>query len=169
MALQASARALTGLLATSRRGLRLPPRTTALHPCSSAGLFRRTLSSTTTPTSTPPTTTPAIPAQDTFGSLELGVEDKVTFHDYDYAEEDMDKQEQHEAKVADVLRPGPEDYLRRISRLVHNGRDLRAALQVRGRPSWHLKPWPPGSSWFLKPRPPMPSCYLKPSWKYATV
>jgi len=54
----------------------------------------------------------------------------VTFHDYDYAEEDMDKQEQHEAKVADVLRPGPEDYLRRISRLVHNGRDLRAALQV---------------------------------------
>ena len=130
MALQVSARALAGLLATSRRGLRLPPRTTTLHPCSSVGLFRRALSSTTAPTPTPPTSPPT-PAQDTFGSLELGVEDKVTFHDYDYAEEDMDKQEQHEAKVADVLRPGPEEYLRRISRLVHNRRDLRAALQVR--------------------------------------
>ena len=67
---------------------------------------------------------------DSFGTLPLGVEDKVLFHDYDFQPEDQDEQDKHEAKIADVLRPGPEDYLKRINHLIHKKKDLRSALAV---------------------------------------
>ena len=58
------------------------------------------------------------------------MEDKVLFHDYDFEPEDQDEQDVHEAKIADVLRPGPEDYLRRMTRLIHEKNDLRSALAL---------------------------------------
>ena len=80
-----------------------------------------------------PSMCPKVPATshgDSFGTLPLSVEDKVLFHDYDFQPEDQDEQDEHEAKIADVLRPGPEDYLKRMNRLIHEKNDLRSALAL---------------------------------------
>ena len=69
-------------------------------------------------------------AKDSFGTLKLGVEDKELFHDYDFVPEDQDKQDEHEAKIADIYRPGSEKYLRKLNYLIHDRRDLRAALLI---------------------------------------
>ena len=74
--------------------------------------------------------TPAETATDSFGTIELRVEEKALFHDYDQLPEDQDAQDVHEAKIADVFRPGRADYLNRLNHLIHDKNDLKAALQV---------------------------------------
>jgi len=114
MALQAAFRGCTVSLARSgqRLGLRMTIRNLAFSS---------------------PSMCPKVPAGshgDSFGTLPLSVEDKVLFHDYDFQPEDQDEQDEHEAKIADVLRPAPEDYLQRMTRLVHQKNDLRSALAL---------------------------------------
>ena len=114
MALQAAFRGCT--VSLSRNGQRLGLRMTIRNLAFSS-----------------PSMCPKVPAGshgDSFGTLPLSVEDKVLFHDYDFQPEDQDEQDEHEAKIADVLRPGPEDYLNRMTRLIHQKNDLKSALAL---------------------------------------
>ena len=44
--------------------------------------------------------------------------------------DDNDEQDKHEAIIADIYRPGREDMLRKINRLIHVKKDLKSALNV---------------------------------------
>ena len=65
-----------------------------------------------------------------FGQIDLPVEERIAFHKFDFEPEDNDEQDKHEAVIADIYRPGREDMLRKINRLIHVKRDLKSALDV---------------------------------------
>ena len=62
--------------------------------------------------------------------IDLPVEERIAFHKFDFEPDDNDEQDKHEAKIADIYRPGKEDMLRKINRLIHVKRDLKSALDV---------------------------------------
>ena len=62
--------------------------------------------------------------------IDLPVEERIAFNKFDFEPEDDDEQDKHEAIIADIYRPGRQDMLRKINRLIHVKRDLRSALDV---------------------------------------
>jgi len=67
---------------------------------------------------------------DMFGNIELPVEEKIVFNKFDLVEDDNDEQDAHDAKVGDIFRPGKDKFHRKLNYLIHDKRDLRAALNV---------------------------------------
>ena len=67
---------------------------------------------------------------DDFGTLELPVDEKIVFNKFDFAPDDNDEQDAHDAKIADIYRPGREQFLRKINYLIHEKRNLKEALNV---------------------------------------
>jgi len=65
---------------------------------------------------------------DVFGTLASDAD--ALIRKSEFAEDDNDAQDEHEAKVADIYRPGKEDFLRKINTLIHEKKDLRSALNV---------------------------------------
>merc|ERR1719450_436295 len=68
--------------------------------------------------------------QEQFGTMELTVDERIAFHKFDFEPDDNDEQDKHEAIIADIYRPGREDMLRKINRLIHVKKDLKSALNV---------------------------------------
>jgi len=66
---------------------------------------------------------------DTFGTIDKQYNEKITSN-FVFEEDDNDKQDEHERKVADIYRPGKADFLRKINELVHDKKDVKAALEV---------------------------------------
>ena len=69
-------------------------------------------------------------SQDQFGTIQLSLEERIAFHKFDFEPDDNDEQDKHEAIIADIYRPGQEDLLRKINRLIHVKKDLKSALDV---------------------------------------
>ena len=67
---------------------------------------------------------------DEFGTYELPVDEKVVYDKFDFVPEDMDAQDKHEAIIADIYRPGRDQYLRKLNYLIHEKNDLRGALNI---------------------------------------
>ena len=76
-----------------------------------------------------PTTTDDIDSE-SFGKIELPVEEKIMFNKFEFEQDDNDEQDAHEAKVGDIYRPGKDKFLRKINYLVHKKRNLKEALNV---------------------------------------
>ena len=68
--------------------------------------------------------------QDKFGTIKLTVEERIAFNKFDFEPEDNDEHDRHEEIIADIYRPGQEDLLRKINRLIHVKKDLKSALNV---------------------------------------
>ena len=69
-------------------------------------------------------------SKDVFGDVPLPVTEKIAFNKFDFEPDDNDAQDEHDAKIGDILRPGREQFLRKINHLVHQKRNLAAALNV---------------------------------------
>jgi len=67
---------------------------------------------------------------DEFGTYELSIDEKHEYDKFDFVPEDMDSQDKHEAIIADIYRPGREQYLRKLNYLIHEKKDLRGALNT---------------------------------------
>jgi len=67
---------------------------------------------------------------DEFGTYELPIDEKLVYDKFDFVPEDMDSQDKHEAIIADIYRPGREQYLRKLNYLIHVKKDLRDALNT---------------------------------------
>ena len=98
----------------------------------SNNLHRNVIRASLRPASTQvdnPTTTEDIDSE-SFGKIELPVEEKIMFNKFEFEQDDNDEQDAHEAKVGDIYRPGKDKFLRKINYLVHKKRNLREALNV---------------------------------------
>jgi len=65
-----------------------------------------------------------------FGTYELPIDEKLVYDKFDFVPEDMDSQDKHEAMIADIHRPGREQYLRKLNYLIHEKNDLKKALDT---------------------------------------
>jgi len=66
---------------------------------------------------------------DQFGTIGTSYDEKFV-NDFVLEEDDNDELDRHDAKRADIYRPGKEDFLNKINYLIHKKKDLKAALEV---------------------------------------
>ena len=52
---------------------------------------------------------------ESFGNIELPVEEKIVFNKFDLVEDDNDEQDAHDAKVGDIFRPGKDKFHRKLN------------------------------------------------------
>ena len=67
---------------------------------------------------------------DEFGTYELPIDEKLVYDKFDFVPEDIDSQDRHESIIADIYRPGREQYLRKLNYLIHEKNDLKGALNT---------------------------------------